>query len=62
MMPEECPVCGGEIDVDDIDVNNNDEDGYGYMSVYFDCPHCGAELKAYYDAQDGYSFSHIETA
>lgn len=60
--PEErCPVCGGYIDQDDIDVNNNTEDGYGEMKVPHMCPHCGAGLYAYYDAQDGYAFLRFET-
>lgn len=56
-----CPVCGGAIDQDDIDVNNNTEDGYGEMKVPHMCPHCGAGLYAYYDAQDGYAFLRFET-
>lgn len=57
-----CPVCGGNIDLDGVDVNNNTEDGYGEMAVYHACPHCGAELYVIYDAQDGYDFKRIEKA
>ena len=32
------------------------------MIVHHVCPHCGRELKVYYDAQNGYNFDHIETA
>lgn len=59
---ERCPVCGGSIGLDGIDVNNNSEDGYGDMTVPCTCPHCRAELTARYDAQDGYAFLGFETA
>lgn len=59
---EKCPVCSGEIDMDAVDPNRNTEDGYGEMTVYYDCPHCGAELRIIYNAQDGYAFDRIETA
>lgn len=59
---ENCPACGGEIDLDDVDVNDNDEDGYGEMTVHHTCPHCGAELHIIYDAQNGYDFDRIELA
>lgn len=62
MEESKCPVCGTEISQDDIDVNNNEENGYGFMLVPHTCPHCGRELTAYYDAQDGYNFSHFEKA
>lgn len=55
-----CPVCEGEIDLDDIDVNDNTEDGYGDMIVPYVCPHCGANLTAHYDTQNGYDFTHFE--
>lgn len=59
---EKCPACQGPIDLDDVDVNNNDENGYGEMVVYHTCPHCGAELHVCYDAQNGYDFKYIELA
>lgn len=55
-----CPACGYEIDPDDIDVNDNEEDGYGDMIVHCTCPNCGQELKAHFDAQDGYDFQYFE--
>lgn len=63
-MPEKykCPVCGGEIDPDeDYDVNDNHPDGYGEMRIFFDCPHCGAELAAVYEDGGGNNFLRIET-
>ena len=57
---DRCPVCGTPIDQDDVDLNANDEDGYGWMSADCDCASCGAELAAWYEASDGYSFSHFE--
>lgn len=59
--PRLCPVCGGLIDEDrDIDLDGNEEDGYGWMTVDFTCPHCQSPLTAYYDAQNGYDFDHLE--
>lgn len=49
-----------DISIDNIDVNNNEEDGYGEMLVYFNCPHCNADLTAHFDVQDGYSFMYLE--
>lgn len=59
---EHCPVCDKLIDMDEVDVNNNTEDGYGQMAVDYDCPHCGTELRILYDAQNGYAFDRIEIA
>lgn len=55
-----CPACGAELDPDDIDVNDNDEDGYGEMHVRHTCPECGQELDVVFDAQNGYDFERIE--
>lgn len=55
MKTEKCPTCGMDIHIDD-----NEEDGYGEMLVYFACPHCNADLTAHFDAQDGYNFMYIE--
>lgn len=44
----------------DIHIDDNEEDGYGEMLVYFACPHCNADLTAHFDAQDGYNFMYIE--
>lgn len=60
MNMEKCPVCGMDISIDNIDVNNNEEDGYGEMLVYLACPHCNADLTAHFDTQDGYSFMYLE--
>lgn len=51
-----CPVCGLEIDPDNIDLNSSEEDGYGGMTASCSCEHCGAELIAEYTCQDGYEF------
>lgn len=56
---EKCPACGGDVDLDDVDVNNGNEDGYGEMIAYHDCPHCGTELHVIFNAQDGYAFREI---
>lgn len=59
-MPDDnylCPACGCEIDIDDIDVNDNTEDGYGDMLVPCTCPHCGKNLTAHFDAENGYDFT-----
>lgn len=56
-----CPVCGAEIDLDDVDVNDNDEDGYGEMHVHHECPECRHELDIVFDAQNGYDFDRVET-
>lgn len=60
MDTEKCPACGMDISIDNIDVNDNEEDGYGEMLVYFTCPHCNADLTAHFDAQDGYNFMYLE--
>lgn len=62
LKPEKCPVCGGTIDLGDVNANNNTEDGYGGMYAWHSCPRCKAELKVVYDAQHGYDFDHIEPA
>lgn len=51
-----CPVCGESIDPDSIDMNNNEEDGYGQMEVPCSCKNCGAPLTAVFDCQNGYNF------
>ena len=59
-MDNKCPVCGKEIDIGDVDANNNEEDGYGMMTCPHVCPHCKAELTAYFDAGNGYDFLYFE--
>lgn len=55
-----CPVCGQEIDIGEVDVNNNEEDGYGEMICPHTCPHCNAALTAHFDAGDAYAFLYFE--
>lgn len=56
--PEEihrCPVCNKIID-DEIDTSEAEDDGYGTLKAYINCPHCGSELTAEYSGS-GYDFT-----
>lgn len=56
--PEEiyrCPICDKIID-DEIDTSEAEDDGYGTLKVYINCPHCGSELTAEYSGS-GYDFT-----
>lgn len=48
---EVCPVCGAAIEPVD-----GEEDGYGFMKLYWDCDECGASGYAELDMQDGNEF------
>lgn len=56
---EKCPYCSDEINIDEIDVNCGMGDGYGDFKVYFDCPHCGKEIVAYFEDGRGYDFKYL---
>lgn len=60
METEICPACGMDIDISNINTNNNEEDGYGELLVYFNCPHCNAALTAHFDTQNGNNFMYLE--
>lgn len=48
---EICPVCGAAIEPVD-----GEENGYGFMKLYWDCDKCGASGYAELDMQDGNNF------
>jgi len=57
-----CPVCGQEIDSDDIDLDSSEEDGYGGMTAPCTCAHCGTKLIAEYTNEAGYEFTGFRKA
>lgn len=54
-----CPICGKDVDLDDIDLANSEEDGYGKMTAPCVCKNCGANLIANY-ISDGYRFTEFD--